>query len=1775
MSNEPALEFLHRLVGDDYEALRLTGAQVIALNRLIRARKSQAPPDPKNEDEIKTSTFTDEADVEVISDTFGLAPGTVLQDRYDVVRLLGKGGMSAVYEAVDRRLGATVALKETFSKDQSLRRQFEREARLLAQLNHPSLPRVSDYFTEGQRAFLVMQFISGVDLATIMAQQPGRFPRNVVMSWADELLDALIYLHSSDRQVIHRDIKPHNLRLTSTGRIVLLDFGLATAESADPSQTRVFGYTRQYAPLEQIQDQGASPQSDVYALGATIYHLLTGSKPPNALIRSVALRDLKPDPLKPADEIQPSVGPEVAAILYRAMAQDPQDRYASASEFRDALRRVAANFADTSSATDDVPSPLTTDELRFQPSQMASETEVVRMVGRDPKFLQIQETIRIAAPSDAAVLIEGESGTGKELIARSLHAQSGRALGPFITLSIAAIPSELIEPDLLGHEKGAIIGTLHNKLGRLELARGGTLFIDEIEEMPMPLQSRLLRVLKEGKFRRLGDNRDRPADFRLICATNEDTPRLLAGGRLRRDFYDRVSTIRIQVPPLRERRDDVLPLAQHFLEHFNRKYERNVREIPAEVLSLLSDYDWPGNVRELRNTIERAVVLCQTDKLTLQDLPEALTAVRFPSRSPSRPLDEAEDSRVEQANTIEQEARELLALHNYGQARSCLAKAAVLDPGRAERLTEELGFILNDSNSSSEDLQGSENEKASLRWQANVWKILSDRNHFELPLREGQPAQAVGENIPEPKEAGPIAVVQSESTPEQRGELLEQAVLRLFREFFSVGENDEEQLQRLKTLRQQQRGLQFGFDIAVEFDCVLEWNRTIRCHVECKNLSGRIALKDIADKLISKSQFDPEIDLWILISPNADPSNELEHILQSWKRHSPYAFDVRVWSPATGVADFFGLEPSVYDLFFENEIAQQHPKNWDTTKRDAVRERWKDELSPPLRLPKGWTKYLQTAFLMCLRREEARVLDATFANHVTMQCKNEARALMPLPLEHYIRQWLIQPDKPVLFLLGDFGDGKTFFTYTLARQLADEFLQNPKTSWIPLRLCLRDFYEAGSSRDFLRLRLDEFGADLEGWTTLLANQRLLVILDGFDEISKQLDPAAITKNITALIKCYEEFDGCKVLITSRTHFFERRQDVKRLMTRLGDPVLYYLAPISRQTTIQHLEDTARHLDLPQSLAKLHSLHDPIGLAAKPLFLQMLKDTLHNLPDDLDEVTLYEKYILNSLRRKAEQLDDAELAIDRKELLENLTLLLEEIAVELQVSTNEYVSLSHFAEMRQKNFAEVLWRMTGSDDYQEDAKARIGVRSLLSRVETPDMENEWTVDFCHRSIREYFVARRLCSAVRGSIQEGAHILKEVPVNHEILDFAAMHMRKSDIQRWQKSLLRIIQEATPKRKPGRLGGNAITLLYRISADLPDTEWTGKVFDFADLEGADFSGKNFQRSSFRFANLTNANLEDADFENCDFTGVRIEETAAVSSVAAFPSGDSLLAIYGDGTARKWNLQHPRKTESRLVGERLNPQATIGMLRNGQSWIRDPTTFAFIDAHQNADMHPGASFPIKDSYRFAMPGVSEMAVVETTPDGESRVLMIDLERQEIIEILESSSTTVCAALAQDALVFDDIGPVLRIIELDVEKNQPSTDLLNGLITCLSSIQIANKVHIIVCGQNDGSLHAWFIDLRKESYSLRKILDGRIHDGLVTTVTFLDEGRIVSGGNDRAIVVTRINIDGRTLTGILERKLKLTLRCRGMRIKGLKGPDEHRKLHELIAKAETKVKVQ
>ena len=247
------------------------------------------------------------------------------------------------------------------------------------------------------------------------------------------------------------------------------------------------------------------------------------------------------------------------------------------------------------------------------------------IIGTSLAWRRTMELVNQAAPSDATVLLLGESGTGKELLARALHAGSGREGKPFVAINCAAIPESILEGELFGYEKGAFTGATSTREGRFEAAHGGTLFLDEIGEMSRHVQVKLLRVLQEGEIERLGSSgKPRPIDIRLIAATNVDLTRAVQEGRFREDLYYRLNVISINVPPLRERRDDIALLAQHFIHVYAEKNGKAIAGCTQRALDLLCDYAWPGNVRELENAIERAVVLTRGDTLDENVLPREI-----------------------------------------------------------------------------------------------------------------------------------------------------------------------------------------------------------------------------------------------------------------------------------------------------------------------------------------------------------------------------------------------------------------------------------------------------------------------------------------------------------------------------------------------------------------------------------------------------------------------------------------------------------------------------------------------------------------------------------------------------------------------------------------------------------------------------------------------------------------------------------------------------------------------------------------------------------------------------------------------------------------------------------------------------------------------------------------------------------------------------------------------------------------------------------------------
>jgi formate hydrogenlyase transcriptional activator len=297
-------------------------------------------------------------------------------------------------------------------------------------------------------------------------------------------------------------------------------------------------------------------------------------------------------------------------------------------------------------------------EVVYLQDEIRTELKFEEIVGNSDVLRRVLAELETVAPTDSTVLIYSETGTGKELIARAIHNLSSRNSNAFVKLNCAAIPTGLLESELFGHEKGAFTGAIAQRVGRFELANRGTVFLDEVGEIPLELQPKLLRVLQEREFERLGSTRTLRTDARLIAATNRDLTAMVEDQKFRSDLYYRLNVFPVRVPPLRERREDIPLLVRHFAQQFSRRMNRSIETIPSETMNALVRYDWPGNIRELQNVIERAVIVSNGPvlKVPLDDL-----RTRIPAPEPSNGLSAPEDAGNMRGVLDEAERKQILA----------------------------------------------------------------------------------------------------------------------------------------------------------------------------------------------------------------------------------------------------------------------------------------------------------------------------------------------------------------------------------------------------------------------------------------------------------------------------------------------------------------------------------------------------------------------------------------------------------------------------------------------------------------------------------------------------------------------------------------------------------------------------------------------------------------------------------------------------------------------------------------------------------------------------------------------------------------------------------------------------------------------------------------------------------------------------------------------------------------------------------------------------------
>jgi DNA-binding NtrC family response regulator len=332
-------------------------------------------------------------------------------------------------------------------------------------------------------------------------------------------------------------------------------------------------------------------------------------------------------------------------------------------------------------------------QLRQYQSPVTQSSDFDSYLGTDPKLISVKQFAQRVSKTEANILLTGETGTGKELMARSIHKASARASHPFIAVACSSLPESLIEAELFGHEKGAFTGATSTRKGRFEAAERGTIFLDEIGELSPALQVKLLRVLQERTFERLGSNQQRAMEARVICATNRDLRIMSRNGSFRTDLYYRVNTVEIQLPALRERKNDVVPLATTFIEMFASQQQRPARRLSSSAACALRRYAWPGNVRELQHVIERAVLLCDFPEIQIEHLPpEILTDVDGVSLG-QQPVDPGGGSLEDEVRLFKKELIER-ALRGSGDNKVRAARVLRISRSSLHRLIDELDIEL-------------------------------------------------------------------------------------------------------------------------------------------------------------------------------------------------------------------------------------------------------------------------------------------------------------------------------------------------------------------------------------------------------------------------------------------------------------------------------------------------------------------------------------------------------------------------------------------------------------------------------------------------------------------------------------------------------------------------------------------------------------------------------------------------------------------------------------------------------------------------------------------------------------------------------------------------------------------------------------------------------------------------------------------------------------------------------------------------------------------------
>ena len=623
-------------------------------------------------------------------------PTAIANGRYKFCELIATGSKGLIYKAHDLELDRYVAIKCMFEGGRPGARGLALdEAKKLASMSHPNIVRIFDVVIDGDKVFLITEWIEGMPASNL--NLPLAAP--LALAVMAQVYEALAAAHAA--RVIHRDIRPGNILIGNDGRVTLMDFGSACGPG--DSSAKKSALTFRYIDPRVLEGAPADEQSDLYSAALLQMEMMTAESPipelpPLALARYI-MRNLDSGleslsnsgyPLltqlirkcihasRYSHSGQPAPTARDAAIqvtgLLQAMTGRTPECYLA-----DVLSKDRTMVAPQSAITDSEPkdwagaeSTTATDESALSDKKFPSDR---LMIGESDQLRAVYKLLHRLAPVNVPALILGETGTGKELAAKELHRLSGRSQAPLLIVNATALPETLIESELFGHKRGAFTGALGDRIGLIEQADGGTLFIDEIGELSATTQIKLLRVLQEKTFSRVGDATLRTSDFRLVAATNKNLQEMIAAGQFREDLYYRIAGAVIAMPSLRERRSDILLLATFFRTRFANNHGMTDKQWSSSVAETLENLPWPGNVRELANVVARAFVMADGPVIHATDLGDCAATETHAS---------SVETELEHAPTLE-EARDAWMKH-------FLTKALDRHNGRRTNTAKALGI---------------------------------------------------------------------------------------------------------------------------------------------------------------------------------------------------------------------------------------------------------------------------------------------------------------------------------------------------------------------------------------------------------------------------------------------------------------------------------------------------------------------------------------------------------------------------------------------------------------------------------------------------------------------------------------------------------------------------------------------------------------------------------------------------------------------------------------------------------------------------------------------------------------------------------------------------------------------------------------------------------------------------------------------------------------------------------------------------------------------------